>query len=338
MSTNNRNLSMAEALREALYEEMKENDEVFLMGQDIGTPNGWGGPFTVCRGLVEEFGSERVRNVPISEKAIVGCCVGSAMMGMKPVGEVQYSDFLFTCMDEIVNEAAKMRYMSNGQYKVPMVFRAPTGATTRGAQHAQSPEGMFMHIPGLKVVAPSNAYDGKGLLKAAIRDDSPVLFFEHKLLYGAKNRDESDEIEANTHVPEDDYIVPLGKAKIKKSGNDITMISLLYTVHLALQAANILKDDGIDSEVIDLRSLAPLDEETIMKSVEKTKKVLIIEEDNKTLGWGAEIAALIAENFQNVKIKRVAALDVPIPFAPNLENYVIPNKENILNEVEKIFV
>ena len=225
-----RKILLIEALREALREEMVRDERVFIMGQDVGTtPHGWGGPFTVCWGLVDEFGQRRVRNAPISEKAIVGASVGAALMGMRPVSEVQYADFLFCCMDEIVNISAKMRYMSGGQFKVPMVLRCPTGATTRGAQHAQSPEGFFMHVPGIKVVAPSTPYDAKGLLKQAIRDDSPVLFFEHKLLYGSKGsvRKESGSLDTSMFVPKEEYTIPIGKADIKKTGSDITIVSLL---------------------------------------------------------------------------------------------------------------
>lgn len=341
MHKNSRELMLIEALREALREEMLRDKSVFIMGQDVGTINGWGGPFTVCRGLVEEFGPERVKNAPISEKAIVGASVGAAMMGYRPVCEVQYADFIFCAMDEIVNAAAKMRYMSGGQVKVPMVFRAPTGATTRGAQHAQSPEGFFMHVPGVKVVAPSNAYDAKGLMKAAIRDDSPVLFFEHKLLYGSKggHRKESGAINLAMPVPEEDYIVPIGKADIKRQGSDVTIVSLLMSVQWSLQAAEELAEKSIEAEVIDLRSLLPFDKETVLKSVQKTGRLVIAEEDTKTLGWGAEIAAVVAEEgFKYLKapIKRVATLDLPIPFAPHLENYVLPSKADVIKAVEEV--
>lgn len=338
---NIRSLSLIEALREALREELLRDKSVFIMGQDVGTPNGWGGPFTVCRGLVEEFGPERVRNAPISEKAIIGAAVGSAMVGMRPVCEVQYADFLFCAMDEIVNLSAKMRYMSGGQFKVPMVLRAPTGATNRGSQHSQSPEGFFMHVPGIKVVAPSNPYDAKGLLKAAIRDNSPVLFFEHKLLYGSKGsqRKETESINLRIHVPEEDYIVPIGKADIKRAGSDVTIVSLLMSVHWSLLAAAELAKEGIEVEVIDLRTLLPFDKETILQSVKKTGKLVIVEEDTKTLGWGAEIAAtVVEEGFKYLKasVKRIATCDVPIPFAKQLENYVLPSKEKIIKEVKDI--
>lgn len=339
----NRKISIAEALREALREEMIRDEKVFIMGEDVGTtPGGWGGPFTVCLGLVEEFGPERVRNTPISEKAIVGASVGAAIMGMRPVAEVQYADFLFCCMDEIVNMAAKMRYMSGGQFKVPMVLRCPTGATTRGAQHAQSPEGFFMHVPGIKVVAPSTPYDAKGLLKQAIRDDSPVLFFEHKLLYGSKGgtRKESGSVDTSMFVPKEEYTIPIGKADIKRSGSDVTVVSLLMSVQWSLTAAQILADKGIQVEVIDLRSLLPLDKETIVQSISKTGRLVVVEEDTKTLGWGAEVAAFVCEEASNLlksPVRRVATRDVPIPFSPKLEKAVLPSVDKIVQEVQNFF-
>ncbi len=333
--------SIIEALREALSEELARDESVFLMGQDIGTEDGWGGPYTVCRGLLEKYGPERIRNTPISEKAIVGASVGAALMGMRPVCEVQYSDFLFCAMDEIVNAAAKMRYMSGGQFKVPMVLRAPNGATTRGAQHAQCPEAFFMHVPGLKICAPSTAYDAKGLLKSAIRDDSPVLFFEHKLLYGSKggHRKESKSFNLTMPIPEEDYTVPIGEADIKREGSDITIVSLAFSVYWSLAAAENLAEEGIEAEVIDLRSLLPLDKETIINSVKKTGRLVIVEEDTKTLGWGAEVAAVVTEEaFEYLKkpVKRVATYDIPIPFAAKLESYVLPSNERITKTLKSL--
>lgn len=337
-----RNLTLAEALREAFGEELARDGSVFLMGQDVGTiPGGWGGPFTACKGLVEEFGKERVRNAPISEKAIVGAGVGAAMMGMRPVVEVQYADFVFCCMDEIVNAAAKMKSMSGGQFSVPMVFRAPTGASSRGAQHAQSPEGVFMHYPGLKVVAPATPYDAKGLLKSAIRDDAPVLFFEHKLLYGSKggHRKDAMAIAESKPVPREEYLIPIGKADIKRSGRDVTLVTLLKTVHIALAAAKELEKEGVDAEVLDLRSLAPLDYDAVRESARKTGRVVVVEEDNKTLGWGSEILAyLMEECFSSLKApaRRVASLDVPIPFYPKLENCVLPDVDKVAEAVRGV--
>ncbi|MGD9156236.1 MAG: alpha-ketoacid dehydrogenase subunit beta [Bacillota bacterium] len=346
MSTHNeikqRRLLIIEALREALQEELRREDSVFLMGQDIGTtPNGWGGPFAVCRGLVEEFGPERIMNAPISEKAIVGACVAAAMMGMRPVCEVQYSDFLFCAMDEIANAAAKMRLMSGGQYKVPMVIRAPNGATSRGAQHAQSMEAFFMHVPGLKVVAPSNPYDAKGLLKAAIRDDSPVLFFEHKLLYGSKGgaRKEAGTLDLAMEIPEEEYLVPIGKASLKREGTDVTIVTLAMAVYWSLMAAEELAGAGINAEIIDLRSLLPWDRDAVKKSLQKTGSLVIVEEDTKTLGWGAEVAAFAAEEcyeFLKAPVKRVATYDAPIPCASKLENYVLPSKGRVIEAVKAV--
>lgn len=335
-------ISIAEAIRDALREEMQRDENVFLMGQDVGTmPGGWGGPFTTCKGLVEEFGKERVRNAPISEKAIVGASAGAAMLGKRPVCEIQYADFIFCCMDELVNVAAKMKSMSAGAYSVPMVFRAPTGASQRGAQHAQSPEGFMMHVPGVKVVCPATPYDAKGLLKSAIRDDAPVMFFEHKLLYGGMGGHRKDAVNPvfDRDIPDEEYLIPIGKADVKREGKDVTLVTLLRTVHMGLTAAQKLEAEGISVEVVDLRSLLPLDKEAIMASVAKTGRLVIAEEDTKTLGWGAEVAALVAEDlFESLKkpIKRVATMDVPISFAPHLEAHVIPSEAKIIDAIKSI--
>lgn len=342
MTDKSKKISIAEAIRDALREEMRRDKSVFLMGQDVGTmPGGWGGPFTACKGLVEEFGIERVRNAPISEKAIVGASAGAAMMGMRPVCEVQYSDFMFCCMDELVNIAAKMKAMSAGTYSVPMVFRAPTGASQRGAQHAQSPEGFMMRVPGVKVVCPSTPYDAKGLLKSAIRDEAPVMFFEHKLLYGGMGGHRKDAVNPvfDRDIPEGELLVSIGKADVKRPGKDVTLVTLLRTVHMGLTAADKLAREGVDVEVIDLRSLLPLDKEAIVASVAKTGRLVIAEEDHKTLGWGAEVSAMIAEDsFEYLKqpIKRIASLDVPLPFAPHLEAHVLPSEEKIIAAIRAI--
>ncbi|MCX7796252.1 MAG: alpha-ketoacid dehydrogenase subunit beta [bacterium] len=333
-------LTMAEAIREALREEMRRDPNVILIGEDIGIPGGWGGPFTVTQGLAEEFGNERVIDTPISETGIVGIAIGAAIMGLRPVAEVQYCDFLFCAMDQIANQAAKLRYMSGGQIKIPLVLRAPTGATGRGAQHAQSLEGLFTSIPGLKVVAPSTPYDAKGLLKSSIRDDNPVLFFEHKLLYGSKGaRKERGGVELFGEVPEEDYAIPLGVADIKKKGKDITVVAKLLMLHRALEAAEELEKDGISVEVIDPRTLIPLDKETIIKSVKKTNRILIVDECPKTGGWAAEISSTVVEeamDYLDAPIKRLCTYDVPIPFSPVLENYVIPTKERIIQTIREM--
>jgi len=334
-------LTMAEAIREALREEMLRDEGVFLIGEDIGIEKGFGGPFGVTKGLSEEFGHERVRDTPISESAIVGVAIGAAMMGMRPVAEVQYGDFIFCAMDQVVNQAAKLRYMSGGQVKVPMVLRVPTGATGRGAQHAQSPEGFFIHVPGLKVVAPSTPYDAKGLLKTAIRDDNPVLFFEHKLLYGTKGyRAVRGGVELVSVIPDEEYLIPFGVADVKRKGDGVTIVAKLLMVHRSLAAAEKLEKEGISVEVIDPRTLVPLDKQTILKSVKKTGRLVIVEENTKTGGWGAEVAAMVAEeaiDYLDAPIKRVSTMDTPIPASPPLESYVIPDEERIIKAVKELF-
>ena len=328
-----RRMTMVEALREALREEMRRDERVILLGEDIGVEGGFGGAFTVTLGLAEEFGHERVLDTPISEAAIAGAAVGAALGGLRPVADVQYGDFLFLAMDQLANHAAKLRYMSGGKLRVPMVMRAPVGATTRGAQHGQSLEAFFMHVPGLKVACPSNPYDGKGLLKTAIRDDNPVIFFEHKLLYGSKGaRKEAGGIEALAVVPEEEYLIPFGQAKIVRPGRDVTLVANLLMVHRSLQTAGILADSGIEAEVIDVRTLVPFDWEAVNKSVRKTRKLVIVEEDNLTGGWGAEVAARIGEScfgYLDAPIRRVAAPDTPVPFAPIMERFYVPSTEKI---------
>lgn len=329
-----REMTMVEALREALREEMRRDERVILLGEDIGVEGGFGGAFTVTLGLSEEFGHHRILDTPISEAAIAGVAAGAALGGLRPVADVQYGDFLFLAMDQLANNAAKLRYMSGGKLTVPMVFRAPVGATTRGSQHGQSLEAFFMHVPGLKVACPSNPYDGKGLLKSAIRDDNPVMFFEHKLLYGSKGaRKEKGGLQVLAVVPEEEYLIPLGKAKVVRAGRDMTLVANLLMVHKSMQAAEILARDGIQAEVIDVRTLVPLDEAAIFESVRKTGRLIIVEEDNLTGGWGAEVAARVADHcigYLDAPIRRIAAPDTPVPFAPVMENYYIPAVETIV--------
>ena len=305
-------------------------------------PGGFGGGFTVTLGLSDEFGRARVIDTPISEGAIVGAAVGAAMVGMRPVAEMQYGDFVFCAMDQVVNQAAKMHYMSNGQARVPMVLRLPVGASERGAQHGQSTEAFFMHTPGLKVVCPSTPYDAKGLLLAAIRDDDPVVFLEHKLLYGGKGtRRESASISLGTEVPEDDYEIPLGTVATRRQGRDLTILANMLMVHRALAAAERLAEQGIEAEVIDVRSLVPLDIPAIEASVRKTGRLLTVEEDHLTGGWGAEVAALIAERaFHHLRgpIRRVAGLDTPIPCAASLEKVFVPDAERIVATATQMMV
>jgi pyruvate/2-oxoglutarate/acetoin dehydrogenase E1 component len=332
--TKGRELTMVEALREALREEMLRDERVILLGEDIGIEGGFGGAFTVTLGLSEEFGHQRVIDTPISEAAIAGITTGAALGGLRPVADVQYGDFLFLTMDQLANNAAKLRYMSGGKLTVPMVFRAPVGATTRGSQHGQSLEAFFMHVPGLKVACPSNPYDAKGLLKSAIRDENPVVFFEHKLLYGSKGaRKEKGGLQVLGFVPEEEYLIPLGKAKVVRAGEDITIVANLLMVHKSMQAAAILTDMGINAEIIDVRSLTPFDWPAVFASVKKTGRLIIVEEDNLTGGWGAEVAARVADDsigYLDDPVRRIAAPDTPVPFAPVMENFYVPSVETIV--------
>lgn len=329
-----RQLSFSEALRDALRLAMRRDPNVFLLGEDLGVRGGFGGGFTVTLGLSDEFGHARVMDTPISEIAIAGAAVGAAMVGMRPVAEMQYGDFIFCAMDQIVNQAAKMCYMSNGQVSVPLVMRLPVGATTRGAQHSQSSEAYFMHTPGLKVVCPSNPYDAKGLLLSAIWDNNPVIFLEHKLLYGAKGgRKEKTSLDPVALVPEQEYTIPLGSAAVKREGNDLTILANMLMVHRALQAAQELAQEGIEVQVIDVRCLVPLDMDTLLESVHKTHRVLIVEEDNETGGWGAEVAARLMEaafDELDAPVQRVAAPDTPAPCAPSLEKLYVPDVPRIV--------
>ncbi|MEA3145944.1 MAG: acetoin:2,6-dichlorophenolindophenol oxidoreductase subunit beta [Verrucomicrobiota bacterium] len=328
--------AIAEALRDAIAEEMARDETVFCIGEDIAVPGGWGGAFTVTLGLEKKF-PDRMINTPIAELGFFGVAVGAALMGMKPIADVQYGDFLFLASDQIINNAAKMRYMSGGDCQVPLVMRAPVGATGRGSQHAQNMERYFTGVPGLKVVAVSNAYDAKGILKAAVRDNNPVLIFEHKLLYGSKGaRVESGAVDATSEIPDHDYLVPLDKAALRRPGSEVTILSWLLMLHFSLEAAQQLTNEGIDAEVIDVRSLAPVDYQTIGDSVKKTGRVIIVEEGPKTGGVSAEIVATIQERFgQYLKgpIIRVASPDVPVPFSPVLENAYRPGVALIIQAV-----
>jgi len=332
-----RKLSVVKAIREAIREEMRRDNKVFCIGEDIGIEGGFGGAFGVTQGLSEEFGHERILDTPISEAGIAGVAIGAAIIGMRPIADVQYGDFIFIAMDQLVNNAAKLRYLSAGKIKIPLVMRIPVGASGRGTQHAQSFESLLAHIPGLKVVCPSTPYDTKGLLKTAIRDDNPVMFFEHKLLYGAKGRKET--IDVSMDVPEEEYFIPLGKADVKRKGKDITVIGLLRTVRTALTAAKKLEKEGIELEVIDPRCLVPLDEETILQSVKKTGKLIIIQEDNLFAGWGAEIVSLVSEkafDYLDAPPRRLGPPATPVPFAPVMEKYYVPDEENLIKGVKKI--
>jgi acetoin:2,6-dichlorophenolindophenol oxidoreductase subunit beta len=313
---------------------MKRDASVFCLGEDVcDLEGGFGGAFSVTKNLAKDFGADRVLNTPISEILIAGAAVGAAMAGMRPIADLQYGDFLFCTMDQLANQAAKMSYMSGGKVKVPMVMRAPVGATSRGAQHAQSLEGFFTRIPGMKVICPSNAYDAKGLLKAAIRDDNPVLCFEHKLLYGKTGaRVEAGGLSPMSEVPDEDYLIPFGQAAIRREGKDVTIVANLLMTHRAAEAAAVLEKEGVSCEVIDPRTLVPFDYATVVRSLEKTGRLLIVHEDTYTNGWGAQLGSYVAEEalyLLDAPIKRVTTYDVPIPFAPVLENFVVPSTARI---------
>lgn len=321
-----RKITFGQALSEAMHEEMVRDGSVFVLGEDMGV---MGSVFGLTKGFMDEFGAHRVIDTPISESGFTGMSVGAALRGLRPVVEIMYVDFTPVCMDPIVNQAAKMRYMTGGQVKVPMVIRAPQGAGRRNAgQHSQSLEAIFTHIPGLKVVCPATPYDAKGLLKAAIRDDDPIMFIEHKLLYATKGE-----------VPEEEYVIPLGKADIKRPGRDVTIIAYSRQVSFALQAAKELADSGIDAEVIDLRTLVPLDWETISESVRKTHNVAIVQEAPKRGGYAGEIATQIMEDLfdeLDSPVKRVAGLNVVPPFSPALEDHIYPNPKDIVAGVKEL--
>jgi pyruvate/2-oxoglutarate/acetoin dehydrogenase E1 component len=330
---------IAESLRDAIAEEMERDETVFCIGEDIAVPGGWGGAFTVTLGLENKF-PDRMINTPIAELGFFGVAIGAAMMGMRPIVDVQYGDFLFLASDQIINNAAKMRYMSGGKCKVPLVVRVPVGATGRGSQHAQNMERYFIGVPGLKAVAVSNAYDAKGILKSAVRDDNPVMIFEHKLLYGSKGaRAESGGVDATSDIPEEEFTVPLDRAAIRREGSDATILSWLLMTHFSMFAAEMLASGDIHAEVIDVRSLSPIDYGTIGQSVKKTGRVVIVEEGPKTGGVGAEIAAGLLERFGDylqAPIVRVASPDVPVPFSPVLENAYRPDVPRIAEAVRQI--
>ena len=312
---------------------------MFCMGEDISIPGGWGGVFTVTLGLEEEYRSQLL-DTPISELGYFGVAVGAAIMGMRPVIDVQYGDFLFLAMDQIINQAAKMRYMSGGKTKVPLVIRAPVGATGRGAQHAQNLERFFVGVPGLKVVCPATAYDAKGLLKSAIRDDNPLMMFEHKLLYGSKGLGQATgAVDASDDIPAEDYTIPIGKGIIRRQGSHVTIVATLLMMHVAMNAAEELAAEGVSVEVIDPRSLSPFDWDLVEESVMKTTRVVIVEEGPKTGGWSAEIAASLGSkmsDYLSAPVVRVASPDIPVPFSPRMESYYRPNRENIKQAVLKL--
>lgn len=322
MSDVQRELSYLEAIREALVQEMRRDPDVFLLGEDIGV---YGGAFGVTRGLLDEFGPERVRDTPISEAAIAGAATGAALMGMRPVMEIMFMDFITIAMNQLVNQAAKIRFMFGGKASIPLVCRTPAGSGTgAAAQHCQSLEAWFVHVPGLKVVAPSTPYDAKGLLIAAIRDNNPVIFMEHKLLYRERGR-----------VPQEPYSIPLGVAEVKRPGRDLTIIAYSIMAWRALEAAERLAAEGIEAEVVDPRSLKPLDRDTIVRSVSKTGRALIVHEAPAACGFGAELAATVVESeafdFLDAPIRRLTGRDIPIPYNRTLERAAVPQVEDIVD-------
>jgi len=321
-----RKITFSEALREAIAEEMGRDASVFLMGEDVGA---FGGVFGVSAGLYDEFGEDRVRDTPISEQAIVGAGLGAALVGMRPIVEIMFADFTTVAMDQIVNQAAKARYMSGGKARVPLTMRVVNGAPgSAAAQHSQSPESWFMNVPGLKIAIPATPYDAKGLLKSAIRGEDPVLFFEHKMLYAAEGE-----------VPEEDYTVPFGQAAVRREGTEATVIAIGGVLPKVLEAAGQLAERGIAVEVIDPRTLVPLDTTTMVDSVKKTNRVVIVHEAHRRAGPGAEIAAILAEEaigYLDAPIIRVATKNVPFPYNPDLENFILPSVEDVFTAVKGI--
>lgn len=315
-----------EALNEAYKEEMRRDSRVITFGEDIAVS---GGSFQVTQDLLEEFGPLRVRETPLSEVAIIGAAVGSSMTGLRPIAEIQFNDFMGVACDQIINQMAKLRYMSGGQFSLPLVVRAPMGGgLSAAAQHSQCLDGMFMSIPGLKIICPSTPYDAKGLFKSAVRDDNPVLLFEYLQLYYMKGE-----------IPEEEYLVPIGKADIKREGKDLTIIAISEMVIKSLNVAEKFAKDGIEIEVVDVRTLCPIDFDTILNSVKKTNKVLVAYNGCRTNGSGTEIAARLADEaieFLDAPVKRVASKDIPVPFAPNMETFAIPQEQNLIDAVNEI--
>lgn len=322
-----RELTYMEALREALQQKMATDERVFMLGEDIGV---YGGAFGVSAGLLEQFGEGRIIDTPISEAAIAGACVGAAITGMRPVGEIQFMDFVTLSMEQLVLQAAKIRFMFGGKATVPMVLRMPGGSGTgAAAQHSETLENWFVHVPGLKVVMPSSPYDAKGLLLAAIDDDNPVIFVEHKLLYRTKG-----------HVPEEMYKVPLSQSNVVREGKDLTVVATSIMVNRTLEAAEILAQEGIELEVVDPRTLNPLDEGPIVESVKKTGKALVVHEAVKTGGFGGELVSRIVESeafgYLDAPVRRLAGLDIPIPYNRNLEHHTVPQVDKIVEEARKL--
>jgi len=321
-----RNLPMREALRSALLEEMERDESVFVMGEEVGA---WQGTHRVTAGFLEKFGPKRVRDTPISEMVIAGAAVGAAMAGLRPVAEIMTINFAFLSFDAIINAAAKVHYMFNGQFRVPLVIRAASGWGNQAtATHSHAPEPIFAHFPGLYVGCPSNAYDAKGMLKTAIRDDNPVLFTESIALYPKPSP-----------VPEEEYLIPIGKSDVKREGADVTLVSYARGVEWSLDAAKLLAQEGIEAEVIDLRWLRPLDLEPVYASFRKTNRCVVVEESLPHFGFGSEIAATLQEaafDYMDAPIKRVSAMDVPLPYAHDIELMALPNAQKVVDAVKEV--
>ena len=324
-----REITYTQAINEALDEELKRDPTVFIMGEDIGKH--WGGALGELKGLFDKYGPKRIKDTPISETAILGGAIGAAVTGMRPVAYMYFADFLAVAGDEILNQLTKMKYMFGGKAKMPLTITCYSGAGIRAAaQHSQSFEGFFMSIPGLKIVSPSTPYDAKGLLKSAVRDDNPVMYFEHKalILGGLKGE-----------VPEEEYTIPLGKADVKREGSDVTVVAIGLMVHRALAVASKLQEKGISIEVVDPRTVVPLDKQAIIDSVKKTRKLVIMDEEPKTGSVASEIAAIVAEeafDLLRAPIKRVCAPDTPVPFSPVLEDFWMPDEDNLIKAITEI--
>ena len=318
-------ITYAEALREAIREEMRADERVFIMGEDI---NAYGGSYTVTRGLREEFGDKRCRDTPLAESVFVGAGVGAAVGGLRPIVELMTINFSLVAIDQIINNAAKVHYMFGGAFKAPIVIRTPAGWAQVAATHSQTFEAYFAHVPGLKVVMPATPYDAKGLLKSSVRSDDPVFFIEHTKLYSSRG-----------DVPEGDYTIPIGKADVKRQGKDVTIVTYSRMLFIALQAAKSLADEGIEAEVIDLRTLRPLDMDTVCESVRKTNRVMVLEEDWRSCGMGAEVASRIYEeafDYLDAPIARLAAAEVPLPYAKNIEREAFPREEHVLRAARQL--
>ena len=319
-------ISMREAISQAMWEEMERDPNVFILGEEVVV---WGGSYAVTKGFYDHFGGERVRDTPIAEAAIIGAAIGSAMTGLRPIAELMTINFAFAAMDHIVNEAAKLHYMFGGQFVLPMVIRAVTGGGRQlGATHSQTPDAIFAHFPGLKVVAPGTPEDAKGLLKAAIRSNDPVLFLEHATLYQTRGE-----------VPEGDYVIPIGKSKVQRPGKDVTIVTYSKGLEISVKAAELLAKEGVEVEIVDLRSLRPLDMDPVIESFKKTNRAVVVEEGWKSFGVGAEVSARIYEqafDFVDAPVRRVAQKEVPLPYNRTLEQSALPQVEDVVAAVKEV--